>query len=107
MYFELKEMTDPDNIELVAGIDFGTTYSAYAYSYTYEPDKIFINSNWPSGVQTCKEATAILFDENCKFVAFGEDAIDKYSDYTDKEEEKTWYFFNRFKMALYQEKVSI
>jgi len=92
------------NIELVAGIDFGTTYSAYAYSYEYEQGKIFINSTWPSGVQTCKEATAILFDENQRFVAFGEDAIDRYSDCADNDMEKKWYFFNRFKMALYQEK---
>ena len=103
MHFELQDMANPENIELVAGIDFGTTYSAYAYSYTYQQDKIFINAEWPSGVQTCKEATAILFDENCKFIAFGEDAIDKYSDHTDREEEKTWYFFHRFKMSLYHE----
>ena len=99
-------MTNPDNIELVVGIDFGTTYSAYAYSYKYEQDKIYINSSWPSGVQTYKEATAILFDKNRKFVAFGEDAIDQYTDLTDKEEEKAWYFFKCFKMALHKEKVS-
>ena len=99
-------MTNPDNIKLVVGIDFGTTYSAYAYSYEYEQDNIFINNSWPSGVQTYKEATAILFDKNCKFVAFGEEAIDQYTDLTDKKEEKKCYFFNCFKMALHKEKVS-
>ena len=96
-----------DGIQLVVGIDFGTTYSAYAYSYEYEKDKIFINSDWPSGSKAYKEATAILFDEDCKFVAFGDRAIEKHGDLRD-DQEKTWYFFNScFKMALYQEKVSI
>ena len=76
-------MTNPNNddgIQLVVGIDFGTSYSAYAYSYAYEKDKIFINSDWPSGSKACKEATAILFDENANFVAFGEQAIKKHGD---------------------------
>ena len=103
-------MTNPNNddgIQLVVGIDFGTSYSAYAYSYAYEKDKIFINSDWPSGSKACKEATAILFDENRKFVAFGERAIEKHGDLSNVQE-KTWYFFNSsFKMALYQEQVSV
>ena len=51
-----------DNIKLVVGIDFGTSYSAYAYSYAYEQDKIFKNSDWPSDSRATKEMTAILFD---------------------------------------------
>lgn len=93
------------NFELVAAIDFGTTYSGYAYSYSFEPEKIFVNSKWPGGIQTCKEATAILLDDKQQFVAFGEDAISRYSEYLDTDEEKTFYFFSRFKMVLYKEKV--
>ena len=51
-----------DDVQLVIGIDFGTSYSAYAYSYKYERDKILMNS-WPSGSRACKEMTAILFNE--------------------------------------------
>ena len=94
-----------DNIELVVGIDFGTSYSAYAYSYAYEKDKIFMNSDWPSGSRATKEMTAILFNGNEEFVAFGEDAVDKFNALTE-EEEKAFFFFNCFKMDLYKEKVS-
>ena len=94
-----------NNIEIVVGIDFGTSYSAYAYSYSYEKDKIFINSNWPSGSKVYKETTAILFNEDKEFVAFGEEAVEKFNSLADDDEESSCYFFNHFKMALYQEKV--
>jgi len=110
--FELEVMDNNGSIaeekfELVAAIDFGTTYSGYAYSYSFEPETIYVNSKWPSGIQTCKEATAILFNDKQQFVAFGEDAISRYSDYLDTDEEKTFYFFSRFKMILYKEKVNM
>ena len=98
--------TNLDGIQLVVGIDFGTAYSAYAYSYAYEQDKIFMNSNWPSGSRAWKEMTAILFDENCQFVAFGERAIEKHGE-LNVDQEKTWHLFSCFKMALYKKKVSL
>ena len=102
-----RKMTNiNDGIELVMGIDFGTSYSAYAYSYTYEQDNIHVNRDWPSGIVTYKEATAILFDKSCKFVAFGERAIEKYG-ILNVDKQKKYYFFDSFKMALYKEKVSI
>ena len=52
-----------DDVQLVIGVGFGTSYSAYAYSYKYERDKIFMNSDWPSGSKACKEMTAILLNE--------------------------------------------
>lgn len=84
-------MTNLDGIQLVVGIDFGTSYSAYAYSYAYEQDKIFMNMDWPSGSRACKEMTAILFNENQKFVAFGERAIEKHGELR-TDQEKTWHF---------------
>ena len=55
--------------------------------------------------KACKEMTAILFDKDEKFVAFGEDAVEKFNSLTENGEEDSCYFFNIFKMALYQEKV--
>ena len=94
-----------DNILIVVGIDFGTSYSAYAYSYAYEKDKIYINSDWPSGSRAFKEMTAILFNEDKEFIAFGEDAVEKFNNLTNVQL-KNWHFFNHFKMALHHEKVS-
>ena len=93
-----------EDVKLVVGIDFGTSYSAYAYSYAYEKDKIYINSDWPSGSQAYKEVTAILFNEEQEFDTFGEDAIETFNCLTDYEA-RCWYLFKNFKMALYDEKV--
>ena len=62
--FSFRDMAkrNLDNIEIVVGIDFGTSYSTYAYSYAYDQNKIFMNSDWPSGSKACKEMTAILFN---------------------------------------------
>ena len=90
-----------DNVQIVVGIDFGTSYSAYAYSYAYEKDKIFTNSDWPSGSKATKEMTAILFNEKKVFDNFGEEAVNKFNSLTD-DQAKSWYYFDRFKMSLYK-----
>jgi hypothetical protein len=53
---------------VVVGIDFGTSYSGYGYSFRdgYKKDhsKIFSNSDWKSGdgLLTTKTPTVILFE---------------------------------------------
>lgn len=89
--------------EMAAAIDFGTTYSGYGYSYRYDKDKIHVNSNWSSGSALWKVPTAILFDDQLKFMAFGEDAENKYSEFAESDEEHKYYYFHRFKMMLYSE----
>ena len=39
-------MDSSDKYVLVAGIDFGTTYSGYEFSFKNTPDDIKINKNW-------------------------------------------------------------
>lgn len=92
---------------LTAAIDFGTTYSGYAYSYAYNPKKIFANNSWSSthGPSSHKTPTVILFDETKKFISFGFEAEDKYSELVVLNKEHKWYYFQRFKMTLYSEKV--
>lgn len=87
---------------LSVGIDFGTTFSGYAYSFSFSPDKIHTNDNWGSnsGAQSLKAPTVILFDASKKFHSFGYKAEDKYSQLVGTPEEKTWYYFHRFKMML-------
>lgn len=93
--------------EMAAAIDFGTTYSGYGYSYRYDKDKIHVNSNWSSGSALWKVPTAILFDDQLKFMAFGEDAENKYSEFAESDEEHKYYYFHRFKMMLYSEQVAM
>ena len=107
-FVEMEKMDNAaSKYEMVAAIDFGTTYSGYAYSYRYDQDNIYVNASWASGTNLNKVPTAILFDENMQFLAFGEDAVTKYSNHAEMDEEKSYYFFHRFKMKLYNEKVRL
>nr|CAG8630603.1 3833_t:CDS:2 [Entrophospora candida] len=49
---------------VVVGIDFGTTYSGFAYSHEVNPE-IETNQIWPTGVMnTFKINTVLMYDEN-------------------------------------------
>lgn len=91
----------------VAAIDFGTTYSGYAFSSTSDWSKV-LTSNWTGGkVVTLKTPTALLLDANKEIKAFGYEAEDQYIELAREEEHEDYYFFHRFKMILHSEKVSI
>ncbi|XP_062618636.1 heat shock 70 kDa protein 12B-like [Saccostrea cucullata] len=89
---------------LVAAIDFGTTYSGYAFSYRdeYEKDPLRVSSKvWVSGsssLLTLRTPTCVLFNKHKVFDSFGYDAENKYSELTLKEEHAEWYYFQRFRM---------
>ncbi|VDI61183.1 Hypothetical predicted protein [Mytilus galloprovincialis] len=72
---------------LVAAIDFGTTYSGYAFStrsdFERDPLKIRANQAWNAGgrqLLSLKTPTVILLDKDKKFVSFGYEAENQYSD---------------------------
>ena len=101
------------NYLLVAAIDFGTTYSGYAYStrtdFQREPTKAYLKQ-WVDPASSMiynKTSTCILFDEDKRFSKFGFEAEAKYIDLTMEKENKDWYFFRRFKMTLYNKQVKI
>ncbi|XP_052061588.1 heat shock 70 kDa protein 12A-like isoform X3 [Mytilus californianus] len=97
------------DILMVAAIDFGTTYSGYAYSLKgeYEKDKLNIHANqaWNSGgksLMSLKTPTCILINkENKEFESFGYEAENAYADIVIEDEADNYYFFDRFKMMLY------
>lgn len=98
---------------LVAAIDFGTTFSGYAFSflhdYNKDPLKISV-STWNAGVGTLvslKTSTCILFDSTQKFHSFGYEAEEKYSNLALDDKHHDWYYFRRFKMMLYSKTVCI
>lgn len=98
---------------LVAAIDFGTTFSGYAFSfindYQSNPLKISAN-NWNSGVSnlvSMKTPTCVLFDSTEKFDSFGFEAEENYSNLALDDEHHDWYYFRRFKMMLYNKTVKI
>ena len=92
---------------LVGAIDFGTTYSGWAYSflndYRSDPTKAIVRL-WNSGTDTLvteKTPTCALIAPDGKtLVAFGYEAEDKYQKLVEKGTYMQYYFFKRFKMAL-------
>ncbi|XP_062574079.1 heat shock 70 kDa protein 12A-like [Saccostrea cucullata] len=93
---------------IVAAIDFGTSYSGYAYSTRHDfkrnPTEVSANRLLSGNYQSLKTPTCILFDSEKKFDSFGYQAQSKYADLASDGSKgyKKWYFFQRFKMKLYK-----
>lgn len=108
-----KILSKIENYLIVAAIDFGTTFSGYAYSsrhdFQIDPMKVTMKT-WVDPTSSMiykKTSTCILFTKEKKFSKFGFDAEAKYLDLlldddTTNDKAKDWYFFRRFKMALYE-----
>ena len=95
----------------MAAIDFGTTFSGWAYSFQHEyrsePAKAKVKQ-WNAGsgsLVTEKTPTcALISPDGEKLVAFGYDAENKYKDLVEnKEHTKGYFYFRRFKMSLNKE----
>ncbi|XP_054721285.1 uncharacterized protein LOC129231062 [Uloborus diversus] len=88
---------------VVVAIDFGTTYSGYAFSFTRDPDNIHMMKKWDGGdpgVFNQKTPTTLLLTPEGEFHSFGYSARDYYHD-LDVEEAKDWLYFEKFKMTLH------
>ncbi|XP_010211749.1 PREDICTED: heat shock 70 kDa protein 12A-like [Tinamus guttatus] len=90
----------------VIAIDFGTSYSGYCFSLASGASQIR-QVFWGAehGLMTPKTPTCILFNEKQEFSKFGYDAVMKYKSLPSSEAQK-WYFFQNFKMNLYDRKVT-
>lgn len=104
-------MTEADNSIMVAALDFGTTYSGYAFSMRHEfktdPLKIHANQAWNAGARallSLKTPTCLLLNGQKELIAFGYDAENKYSDLVMDGEHHDYFYFHRFKMNLHNNK---
>ncbi|CAM2117780.1 unnamed protein product [Caretta caretta] len=102
-----KDSDTNDSVEqsflVVVAIDFGTTSSGYAYSFTKEPECIHVMRRWEGGdpgISNQKTPTSILLTPERKFHSFGYAARDFYHD-LDPNESKHWLYFEKFKMKLH------
>ncbi|XP_062616101.1 heat shock 70 kDa protein 12A-like [Saccostrea cucullata] len=99
----------------VAAIDFGTTYSGYAFSPKATWQAVIVYNKWNSGkFESHKTPTALLLNPDKSFHSFGYEAESNYAALAevdsddDDEEEKSkpdcsrYYFFHRFKMILHE-----
>ncbi|CAC5405225.1 unnamed protein product [Mytilus coruscus] len=98
-----------DDTIIVAAIDFGTTYSGWAFSfrdrYQNDPLDIQTHSGWKSGdgLTTPKVPTCILFDKDGHFCSFGYEAERMYAELLEEDSADGWKFFSRFKMCLFRD----
>ncbi|KAL4230259.1 hypothetical protein ACF0H5_010645 [Mactra antiquata] len=94
---------------MVVAIDFGTTYSGYAFSlgseFESEPTKISSNKPWiaSQGLVSHKTPTCVLLKPDKSFYKFGYEAEDKYNEIAESQDDdhRKYYFFRRFKMILH------
>ncbi|XP_052814564.1 heat shock 70 kDa protein 12A-like [Mya arenaria] len=92
-------------------IDFGTTFSGYAYStkgdFKQDPAKVFA-ANWSDGqgLITTKAPTAVLFRPDGSLSKFGYDAETEYASLVGDNAQEGWSYFRRFKMLLFHKKVT-
>ena len=96
-----------DYYSLVCAIDFGTTFSGYAFSsqeeYDHDPLNIAVPIwDTPPSVQiSYKTLTTLLLNKDQNFVAFGYEAESKYAELVDNERNGEYIYIRRFKMLLY------
>lgn len=94
---------------VVVAIDFGTTYSGYAFSFTRDPESIHMMRRWEGGdpgIVNQKTPTTLLLQPDGTFHSFGFTARDFYHD-LDAQEAKRWLYFEKFKMTLHHNAVSV
>ncbi|XP_062617906.1 heat shock 70 kDa protein 12A-like [Saccostrea cucullata] len=113
---EVKKGSQRDSRVVIAAIDFGTTYSGYAYAFKSDLDKAkdtkemcnILSKTWQSGSDagliSHKTPTCLLLNSEGKFDSFGFQAEEKYNNLTNDNAHVGWRFFRRFKMILLNEK---
>ncbi|XP_062620792.1 heat shock 70 kDa protein 12A-like isoform X1 [Saccostrea cucullata] len=87
---------------VMAAIDFGTAYSGYAFALNSSETKIQLPTWSGSETMTNKAPTAVLFGPDKSFLKFGYEAIAYMQDNPNEEDLDKFYFFQDFKMLLYQ-----
>uniref|UniRef100_A0A672GTE7 Heat shock 70 kDa protein 12B-like n=1 Tax=Salarias fasciatus TaxID=181472 RepID=A0A672GTE7_SALFA len=88
---------------VVVAIDFGTTSSGYAFSFTQDSEAIHMMKRWEGGdpgVANQKSPTCLLLTPEVRFHSFGFAARDFYHD-LDPEEARHWLYFDKFKMKIH------
>ena len=91
----------------VAAIDFGTTYSGYAYAFMKDPTNIHLMNQRSMRTRRgygTQQPTALLLNERGEFHSFGYAAQEYYHDLDEKEASK-WLYFEKFKMELHSRQV--
>lgn len=85
-------------------IDFGTTYSGYAFSFRHKKTDIQTFLWKTRNYESVKTPTCILFDSMKRFHSFGLEAEDAYAELSREGRANSMYFFKQFKLSLHKDK---
>ncbi|XP_053400870.1 heat shock 70 kDa protein 12B-like [Mercenaria mercenaria] len=93
---------------LVCAIDFGTTFSGYAFSmkhdYIKDPLNIATNNWIGQSLISQKAPSTVLCRPNGDFHSFGYEAEGKFCDLANDDKHHGWFFFRQFKMIMHSQK---
>jgi len=104
----MAEAAPSESYLLVAAIDFGTTFSGYAYSSKNDPMKIKTNVGWIAGTEklmSFKTPTCVLLNPSKEFDSFGFEAENKFVNLAEDKKNEGWMLFQKFKMILHNKEV--
>ena len=104
---EVNQKNSRSKRQLVAGIDFGTTYSGFAYSFKHEWTKIIVNQYHGGEYLTHKAPTTLLLNPDKSFCKFGFEAEKEYAALAEEDEHRDYFFFRRFKLILKPELTNV
>ena len=101
----------PDDAIVIVAIDFGTTFSGYAYSFAGANSAIHMNKNWGggAGMQSFKTPTCVLTRWNGRtheFLDFGFSAEQAYVNPSQGEADRIC-LYNKFKMKLHRDQQQV
>ena len=101
-------MAGSDYIAVIA-IDFGTTFSGYAFSMRTNQNEIVMNKNWgaEAGFQGYKTPTTLMLEPDGSLKSFGFQAENDFTSLETYKIQKGYQLFQRFKMELYAHEVHI
>nr|XP_034301188.1 heat shock 70 kDa protein 12A-like [Crassostrea gigas] len=93
---------------VVVALDFGTTYSGYAF-WKKDTDPLDITSGkWNTGLkdvlESLKTPTSLLLNKENEVIEFGFEAEKIFKELVEDGNDKEYRFFRQFKMKLYNEK---
>ena len=86
--------------KIVVAIDFGTTYTGFAYLFSEDSDTIF-TARHGSYLPDDRVPTVLLLKPDGSFHSFGTDAEDNYAKLMTCNRHRGYKLFREFKMALY------
>lgn len=101
-------ISDNSSYIAVVAIDFGTTYSGFAFAFNHKEGEggIHMNKEWGNeqGFSNLKTPTSLLLRPDGQFDSFGFEADEKYANFFNGEDQEYMYF-KRFKMTLHKSEV--